>query len=254
MNMKLSLKQKRFFKKYGFLLIPNILSSDEIKLLNVDSKFLLKNESQTLYKKDKNSKITKLINWNTSSNNEKFSLIARDERFVNIAKTILDHKTIYVYSHKITLKEPLSGGGWEWHQDFGYWHNNGCLQPNMLSIYLAIDKATKQNGCLQIYESSHKLGRLDHERINDQTCLTKHYLKEISSKYKHRYVELNSGDALVFDCNLIHSSSDNTSTDRRVGFIVSYNTKENSPMYNKRNYGNYEMLRKTNFKKLSNII
>ena len=97
-----------FFKKYGFLLIPNILSSDEIKLLNVDSKFLLKNVSQTLYKKDKNSKITKLINWNTSSNNEKFSLIARDERFVNIAKTILDHKTIYVYSHKITLKEPLS--------------------------------------------------------------------------------------------------------------------------------------------------
>ena len=50
MNMKLGLKQKRFFKKYGFLLIPNILSSDEIKLLNVDSKFLLKNESQTLYK------------------------------------------------------------------------------------------------------------------------------------------------------------------------------------------------------------
>ena len=32
MNMKLGLKQKRFFKKYGFLLIPNILSSDEIKL------------------------------------------------------------------------------------------------------------------------------------------------------------------------------------------------------------------------------
>ena len=81
----------------------------------------------------------------------------------------------------------------------------------------------------QIFINYHKVHKkkLDHERINDQTCLSKHYLKEINSKFKHRYVELNSGDALVFDCNLIHSSSDNTSTDRRVGFIVSYNTKDN---------------------------
>ena len=28
---------------------------------------------------------------------------------------------------KVLLKEPKSGGAWEWHQDFGYYYNEGLL-------------------------------------------------------------------------------------------------------------------------------
>jgi hypothetical protein len=38
------------------------------------------------------------------------------------------------------MKQPREGGAWEWHQDFGYWYNNGCLAPDMLSIYISLDK------------------------------------------------------------------------------------------------------------------
>jgi hypothetical protein len=34
------------------------------------------------------------------------------------------------HSHtKVLLKEPRAGGAWEWHQDFGYYYNEGLLQP-----------------------------------------------------------------------------------------------------------------------------
>lgn len=32
------------------------------------------------------------------------------------------------------LKQPRVGGAWNWHQDFGYWYQVGCLNPEeMLS-------------------------------------------------------------------------------------------------------------------------
>ena len=67
------------------------------------------------------------------------------------------------------LKEPLTGGAWEWHQDYGYWYNNGCLFPHLASCMIAVDRATKENGCLQVLKGSHHLGRIDHGKVGDQT-------------------------------------------------------------------------------------
>ena len=38
------------------------------------------------------------------------------------------------HSHtKVLLKEPRAGGAWEWHQDFGYYYNEGLLQPEKVA-------------------------------------------------------------------------------------------------------------------------
>ena len=36
---------------------------------------------------------------------------------------------MYHYHSKLMLKEPEVGGAWVWHQDYGYWYQNGCLYP-----------------------------------------------------------------------------------------------------------------------------
>lgn len=39
----------------------------------------------------------------------------------------------------------------------------GALEPDkMLSSILAVDEHTRENGCLQLLEGSHRLGRLPH--------------------------------------------------------------------------------------------
>src|SRR5688572_5928381 len=48
------------------------------------------------------------------------------------------------------LTNSILGGAWEWHQDYGYWYGNGCLWPNMLSVIIAIDPNTRENGCFQL--------------------------------------------------------------------------------------------------------
>ena len=57
---------------------------------------------------------------------------------------------VYHYHSKLMLKEPFVGGAWEWHQDYGYWYQNGCLFPWMASCLIALDPATRANGCLQV--------------------------------------------------------------------------------------------------------
>ena len=39
-----------------------------------------------------------------------------------------------------------------------------------------------------------------------------------------------SGDALFFHCNLLHTSSANTSPDRRWAFLCAYNRRSNDPV------------------------
>ena len=37
---------------------------------------------------------------------------------------------------------------------FSYWYENGCLFPHMGTVWLAVDKADKQNGCVQVTRNS----------------------------------------------------------------------------------------------------
>jgi ectoine hydroxylase-related dioxygenase (phytanoyl-CoA dioxygenase family) len=149
----------------------------------------------------------------------------------------------YVYSHKMTMKQPRTGGAWEWHQDYGYWYQNRCLVPEMTSIWIALDPSHADNGCLQVLEGSHRIGRLDHLRVNDQTVVDAEYLDAAVARFELSYVEMEPGDALVFHCNLLHRSDANRSDGPRWGYIVSYNTAANRPFRDVRDYGRYEELR-----------
>ena len=93
-------------------------------------------------------------------------------------------------------------------------------------------------------KGSHKLGRLNHIRENQQTNVEQEHLEAALKRYEHVYVEMEAGDALVFDGNLLHRSDANRSDTYRWGYICSYNAVENAPFKKVREYGNYEDLRK----------
>ena len=57
---------------------------------------------------------------------------------------------IYHYHTKLLMKEPRTGGKFLWHQDYGYWYNNGVLFPDMGTVWVAIDKTDEENGSLKV--------------------------------------------------------------------------------------------------------
>ena len=107
----------------------------------------------------------------------------------------------------------------------------GNLYPDMAAAYIAVDKSNRQNGCLQIIEGSHKLGRIEHvfnNGVSDSGACPER-LKAILDRLPEVYVELDIGDVVLFHSNTLHGSNDNDSPFSRIALIGTYNTKHNDP-------------------------
>lgn len=178
-----------------------------------------------------------------------YSAIVRSERIVNTMERLLGGE-VYHYHHKMILKEPFVGGAWAWHQDYGYWYNNGCLFPWLASCMIAIDRATSANGCLQVLAGSHHLGRVEHGPVGDQTGANPERVEEALRRLPLVHCELEPGDGVFFHCNLLHRSDQNKSPDPRWAFICCYNAARNNP-YKESRHPRYTPLEKWGDKRVS---
>ena len=121
------------------------------------------------------------------------------------------------------MKEPRVGGAWTWHQDYGYWYQNGVLFPLLTSVSIAVDPASKENGCLQVIHGSHELGRIDHILTGEHAGAGMERVGEVLKRPPLEYVEMEPGDALFFHPNLLHRSDQNRSENPRWSMICCYN-------------------------------
>ena len=165
--------------------------------------------------------------WNQPGNGI-YGMVARSRRIVDSMEKILNGE-VYHYHSKMILKDPEVGGAWTWHQDYGYWYQNGALFPLMSSVMIAVDPATRQNGCLQVLKGSHQMGRLDHELTGEQAGANMERVEEAQKVLDHVHVEMEPGDGLFFHCNLLHRSDRNASADPRWSLICCYNAARNNP-------------------------
>ena len=97
-----------------------------------------------------------------------YGMFTRSRRIVDRVAQLLEDEP-YHYHSKMIMKQARTGGAWEWHQDYGYWYENGVLRPNLCSVFIAVDPATRENGCMQVLRRSHEMGRMNHVKIGDQT-------------------------------------------------------------------------------------
>merc|ERR1711973_704563 len=127
---------------------------------------------------------------------------------------------------KLMMKEAETGGQHVWHQDYGYWYENGILNPDMGSVFIALDPSVKANGCLQVLAGSHKMGRVDTQLIGEgevtQRGANLERVEMARKRYPDVFVELQPGDAVFFHSNLLHTSAQNHSTMRRYSMIIAY--------------------------------
>lgn len=215
------------YREEGFLIVEKLFDGEEIEIVKQAAKADRTIEQQALSRNDGEGGVTKLRLWNEAGE-DLYGLIARSPRIVDRMEQLLDGE-VYYYHSKMNFKEPYVGGAWAWHQDYGYWYNNGCLWPLMASCLISIDPATRANGCLQVLKGSHHIGRVDHGKVGDQTGADPERVAEACKKLELVYCETPPGAAIFFHCNLLHRSDQNTSPDPRWSYICCYNAARNNP-------------------------
>src|SRR5436309_2637262 len=158
--------QQLSFERDGFVLVENLFSREEVSALlsHVEVDRVSKHKFNM---PDTAGRSSKLSLW-MDVGKDVFGAVTASPRIVIRARQLLGEE-IYHWHSKVMLKEPRVGGAWEWHQDYGYWYQNACLRPDMASGLIAVDRATRENGCLQLLAGSHKMGRIEHGRCGEQT-------------------------------------------------------------------------------------
>lgn len=211
----------------GFHLARGLFDRDEIELLHRAAKEDHELDKRSFGRADGEGGTVRLSLWNHPGDGI-YGMFARCERMVRSCERLLGGE-VYHYHSKMIMKDPRVGGAWTWHQDYGYWYQNGVLQPLLTSVSIAVDRARKENGCLQVIEGSHHCGRIDHVLTGDQAGADRERVDELLKRMPLVYVEMEPGDALFFHCNLLHRSDQNKSEHPRWSMICCYNAARNDP-------------------------
>jgi ectoine hydroxylase len=223
----LSRDQRESYQQDGFLILPSFFSAEEIGLLRDTARRDRKLDEHAISRADGAGGASRLALWNQPGNGI-YGMFARCDTMVGMVQQILGDEP-YHYHSKMIMKEPRVGGAWEWHQDYGYWYQNGVLRPDLCSVMIAVDAATKENGCLQVIRGSHLIGRIDHRQSGDQAGADLERVEVALQRMELVYCELEPGDMVAFHCNTLHRSDANRSEKPRWGMICCYNARSNDP-------------------------
>jgi ectoine hydroxylase len=230
------------FDDDGFVVVDGLLNDREIDLLREVARADQQIAANRSSRADGEGGSVDLVVNNDLVDDSIYAAIVRSERIVDTMEELLVDE-VYHYHNKMILKEPRVGGAWAWHQDYGYWYNNGCLYPYMASCMIAVDRATRENGCLQVLRGSHLMGRVDHMPVGEQTGADPERVAVALNRHELVYCELEPGSAVFFHCNILHRSDQNTSPDPRWAFIACYNAARNDP-YKESKHPQYSLLEK----------
>ena len=225
----------------GYVLIQGMLAPEEVDLLGRAAREDRVLDQHSYGRADGEGGTVRLSLWNHPTDTI-YGMIARSESLVGAAEKLLDGE-VYHYHSKMIMKDAKIGGAWTWHQDYGYWYQNGVLFPLLTSAFIAVDRASKQNGCLQVIRGSHELGRIEHILTGDQAGADPERVERILERLELVHVEMEPGDTLFFHANLLHRSDQNQSANPRWSMICCYNAARNNP-YKESHHPRYTPLQK----------
>lgn len=215
------------YNEDGFLLIRGMLSPEEVGLLGKTAREDRVLDQHSTGRADGEGGTVRLSLWNHPTDTI-YGVIARSESLVTCAEQVLGGE-VYHYHSKMLMKDAKVGGAWTWHQDYGYWYQNGVLFPLLTTAWIAVDPATRQNGCLQVIRGSHLAGRIEHVLTGDQAGADMERVEKLLERQELLYVEMDPGDTLFFHANLLHRSDQNRSEHPRWSMAVCYNAARNNP-------------------------
>lgn len=201
---------KAQFDREGYTIFRGVLDRELIDEAS--------NHIDWLLERNPGTRAEQLHNWLMQDDPFWVRLVA-DERLLDIAELFIGPDIALFASHYIS-KPPFDGQAVLWHQDGSYWP----LEPmEVVTLWLAIDRADPENGCMRVIPSSHNLDLKAMDAHREEVSV-------LGSGIADEYVDesqavdliLDPGDVSVHNPNIVHGSNANHSPRRRAGLTIRY--------------------------------
>lgn len=203
------------FRADGFLIVENVFPEAEVEALRrvIESPPI----QEALAKRQAQERTVHLIPITTR--HEAFRELSRDRRITQrVAQLIGDD--IQLSNSKLATKPTREGAGaFDWHQDFAYYTSTNY---DLLSVSIAIDDVTPDNGGMSAVRGSHELGLLDHNVDGWMTgaCKQSRYWQDQPEKVVP--LACKAGGISIHHCLTLHGSPANRSGKPRRLVVFQY--------------------------------
>lgn len=133
----------------------------------------------------------------------------------NSIRAILGTQPAYITHSKISYKFAGKRHYWYPHQDAGY--KSKRRKGFAMAVYL--DECRADNGTLEFYPASHKLGLIRHRRQQNRHDNLHQAVLDATIDIKPEYIEGPAGTIVCFDLLTVHSSRENKTGGCRPIFL-----------------------------------
>lgn len=225
-------EQIAFFKKNGYLAIDAIMSPEEVASVRkiYDDLFADKTGSVAGDTYDlvggadagKSKKLPQILM--PSKHAPELLNTQMVANLKGMAKQLLGEEAYMTGDHAIN-KPPFEGSPTPWHQDEAYW--NPAKEYEALSVWIPLQPATKQNGCMYFVPGSHEWEVVAHQPIgNDPRINGLEVVPGAANLGTAVACELPPGGATFHYSRTFHYTPLNRSDDHRRAYIASLSLPE----------------------------
>lgn len=130
---------------------------------------------------------------------------------------------IGLWSSHFIAKEPNVGRATPWHEDSSYWQGRLDRMDQIVTVWLALDRSDRENGCLRVIPGTHTNGFSEYVEVDKATNTFGSEIKpEMIDESQAVYFELDPNECSLHDGRIIHGAEANTSNRRRAGYTMRY--------------------------------
>tara|TARA_B100000787_G_C16184155_1_gene293607 strand:+ start:1052 stop:1795 length:744 start_codon:yes stop_codon:yes gene_type:complete len=228
------------YKNRGWAIERNVYSKIEIKDIKENIKKFLTKNLENYSGRDINFfsdkvEIESINSFHKMDDCHYVRQLALSNKIYNISKKYLEAKKPDLRACELFAKPKLKGLAAPIHQDNYYWCVNDA---NALTIWLALDKSSKENGGVFYYDGSHKNGVFEHTPSNEKGSSQKIKDKNLLKKFSISTPDIEIGDCIIHHSLTAHGSDANESGSNRSGLTFQFKSDES--YYDKELKNSYE--------------
>ncbi len=130
---------------------------------------------------------------------------------------------IGLWSSHFISKPPFTGKATPWHEDSTYWSGRISTMEGIVTVWLALDRATRENGCMAVIPGTQEGGFSQYEGVDTQNNIFNSQIKaDQFDASRAVYFELEPNGCSLHEARIIHGAEANTSPLRRAGYTMRY--------------------------------
>ncbi|RXZ83361.1 phytanoyl-CoA dioxygenase family protein [Paenibacillaceae bacterium] len=204
---------KEAYETDGYIILEKVFSKEEVKAFKAEIRRVIE-QLQAEGKAEGFESHGVYVGLALQS--EMFRALAADRRVSDVLQHVVGKSMLFL-SDKLVAKDAAKDFPSPWHQDWPYWKGS-----HKVSVWIALDDATPENGCLKIIPGTHKTEVEHAAHANSKEGFSSRLPAELIDESKSVSIAAEAGSVVIFHDLTFHSSHQNISGKDRWALISTY--------------------------------